>query len=86
MPHQARSINHQSQISSYHRLVRRVNHYLSTPRALREGQANLHPQPEDRPEDWERLIDEIEQSEHAKVIRRTDGSLYVHWRTKAKQA
>lgn len=79
MPRQARAIHHQSQLSTYHRLLRRVNSTLSTPRARCECQANLAPSPDDRPEDWERLLDEIEQCDEARITRRPDGSVHVRW-------
>ncbi|MDL0441861.1 DUF1654 domain-containing protein [Stutzerimonas frequens] len=73
-------ITHQRQLSSYHRLVRRINHTITTPRAQRERQANLYPSQSDRPEDWERLLDEIQQADGVALMKRPDGSVYVTWR------
>ncbi|WP_420864218.1 DUF1654 domain-containing protein [Stutzerimonas marianensis] len=70
---------HQTQLSSYSRLVRRVNLTLTTPRAQRERQANLCPSSSDRPEDWERLLEEIEQAEGVALTHRPDGSIHVRW-------
>lgn len=75
----ARSITHQRDISTYSRLLRRVNRTLTTPRALVERQANLAPAPDDRPEDWERLIEEIEQVDGVAMTKRPDGSVHVRW-------
>ncbi|MCQ2048796.1 ATP-dependent hsl protease ATP-binding subunit hslU (ATP-bindingprotein lapA) [Stutzerimonas stutzeri] len=77
---QSRAITHQCQASSYGRLVRRINHLLTAPRAQYERQANLARVPGDRAEDWERLIDEIQQSEGVALTKRPDGSVYVTWR------
>jgi hypothetical protein len=76
---QPRTITNQRQISTYHRLVRRINHLLTTPRAQVERQANLCPQPDDRPEDWERLVDEIQQTDGVSMTPRPDGSIHVRW-------
>lgn len=78
------TIGHQRQLSSYSRLVRRVNHAISTPRAQRECQANLAPQQDDRPEDWERLLDEIQQTDGVAMTKRSDGSVHVRWRSAAR--
>lgn len=75
----AHAITHQREISTYHRLVRRVNRSLTNPNALHRRQAVLCPAPEDRPEDWERLMEEIEQAEGARLDRRPDGSVCVCW-------
>jgi len=74
------TITHQRQLSSYHRLVRRINHTITTPRAQRERQANLFPSQADRPEDWERLLEEIQQTDGVALMKRPDGSVYVTWR------
>lgn len=75
------ALSHPSHLSTYHRLVRRVNRAITTPRAQRERQANLAREPDDRLEDWERLIDEIQQSDGVAMTKRSDGSVYVTWRT-----
>ena len=74
------ALSHPSHLSTYHRLVRRVNRTIATPRAQRERQANLAREPDDRPEDWDRLLDEIQQAEGVAITRRNDGSVYVTWR------
>ncbi|WP_417585377.1 DUF1654 domain-containing protein [Pelagibacterium sp.] len=76
---QAHTITHQRQASSYGRLVRRINHLITTPRAQYERQANLTRQPDDRPEDWERLLEEIEQTDNVTMRRWPDGSVHVIW-------
>ncbi len=74
------ALSHPSHLSTYQRLVRRVNRAITTPRAQRERQANLARDPDDRPEDWDRLLDEIQQAEGVVLTRRSDGSVYVTWR------
>ncbi len=77
---QAQTVTHQRQASSYGRLVRRINHLITTPRAQYERQANLVRHPDDRPEDWERLMDEIQQADGVSLTKRPDGSVHVRWR------
>lgn len=79
--HGPAAFSHPSHLSTYHRLVRRVNRAITTPRAQRERQANLARQPDERPEDWDRLLDEILQADGVAMTRRTDGSVYVTWRS-----
>ncbi|WP_158295316.1 DUF1654 domain-containing protein [Stutzerimonas nosocomialis] len=76
---QAQAITHQRQISGYSRLIRRVNRTLTTPRAQVERQANLCRQDGDHPEDWQRLVEEIEQTDGVAMTRRADGSIHVRW-------
>lgn len=75
------ALSHPSHLSTYQRLVRRVNRAITTPRAQRERQANLAREPDDRLEDWERLLDEIQQADGVAMTKRSDGSVYVTWRT-----
>lgn len=75
------ALSHPSHLSTYHRLVRRVNRAITTPRAQRECQANLAPQQDDRPEDWERLLDEIQQADGVTMTKRPDGTIHVRWRS-----
>lgn len=75
----ARAVTHQREISTYHRLMRRVNQSIASQGATRRRQAVLKPAPDDRPEDWDRLVDEIEQTEGARLSRRPDGSVCVCW-------
>jgi len=62
-------------------LVRRVNRAITTPRAQRERQAKIAREPGDLSEDWDRLLDEIQQTDGVAMIKRSDGSVYVTWRT-----
>ena len=79
--HGPAALSHPSHLSTYHRLVRRVNKVIATPRAQRERQVNLAREPDDRNEDWDRLLDEIQQADGVAMTRRTDGSVYVTWRS-----
>lgn len=76
---QPHAITHYHQVSTYNRLVHRVNRLITTPRAQVERQANLAPHPDDLPEDWERLLDEIQQTDGVAITRRPDGSIHVRW-------
>ncbi|ASL26216.1 DUF1654 domain-containing protein [Azotobacter chroococcum] len=75
----ARTVTHQTQISSYERLVRRVNQAITSPMAQARRQALLSPAADDRPDDWERLLDEIQESENVSMTQQRDGSVHLRW-------
>lgn len=81
----AKNITHQREVSSYERLVRRVNATLSGPLAQIEKQANLTPEPDDSAEDWQRLLEEIELADGVTMTKRSDGSVHVRWSSSATQ-
>lgn len=75
----ARIISHQTDVSSYEKLVRRINQVITSPRAQIERQAVLSPTLEEHPADWERLLDEIREAENVLMTRQEDGSVHVRW-------
>lgn len=81
----AKSITHQREVSSYERLVRRINASLTSPLALIEKQANLMPSEDDSAEDWQRLLEEIELADGVTMTKRQDGSVHVRWSSSAIQ-
>nr|WP_232487258.1 DUF1654 domain-containing protein [Azotobacter chroococcum] len=42
-------------------------------------QALLSPAADDRPDDWERLLDEIQESENVSMTQQRDGSVHLRW-------
>lgn len=76
MAHEA--IQHPEQ-SSYYHLTRRVQLLLSTPRAQVEHQAVIYREPSDSSSDWDRLLDEIRDTEGVALTSRPDGSIHVAW-------
>lgn len=64
---------------TYRTLARRVQHLITTPRARYEHQAVIHRLPNDKPHDWDRLLDEIRDAEGVTLNPRPDGSVHVVW-------
>lgn len=67
------------QTDTYRSLARRVQRLITTPRARYEHQAVIQRLPGDHPNDWERLLDEINDAEGVKLNKRPDGSVHVVW-------
>lgn len=65
--------------SSYYHLTRRVQLLLNTPRAQIEHQAVIYREPCDSSSDWDRLLEEIRDTEGVTLTPRRDGSLHVAW-------
>ncbi|GJN50814.1 DUF1654 domain-containing protein [Pseudomonas tohonis] len=65
--------------SSYYHLTRRVQLLLSTPRAQVEHQAVIYREPCDCSSDWDRLLEEIRDTEGVALTLRPDGSIHVAW-------
>jgi len=64
---------------TYRSLALRVQSLISTPRARYEHQAVIHREPGDRPDDWDRLLDEIGDADGVKLNARPDGSVHLVW-------
>lgn len=64
---------------TYSALARRIHAVVTCPRAKVEHQANIAPLPDESREDWDRLLEEIEQAEHVRITRRPDGSVHLAW-------
>ncbi|GAC1030465.1 DUF1654 domain-containing protein [Pseudomonas sp. No.21] len=65
--------------SSYYHLTRRVQLLLNTPRAQIEHQAVIYREPSDSSSDWDRLLEEIRDTEGVVLTHRPDGSIHVAW-------
>lgn len=76
----ARAITHQTQISGYERLTRRVQSVISKPSARIERQAVIRRQPHEMQSDWDRLMEEIRDSDGVALTQRSDGSILLAWR------
>lgn len=75
----ARAVTHQTQISGYERLARRIQSVISTPRAQVERQAVISRQPDEMQGDWDRLMEEIRDSDGVTLTPRGDGSMHLAW-------
>lgn len=64
---------------TYATLARRVQSLIKTPRAQIEQQAVIPHGPDIRPDDWDRLMDEIAAADGVRAIPRPDGSIYIAW-------
>lgn len=67
------------QTDTYGALARRVQRLISTPRARYEHQAVIPRLPDDKPQDWDRLLNEINDAEGVKLNARPDGSVHLVW-------
>ncbi|MBB3103755.1 DUF1654 domain-containing protein [Azomonas macrocytogenes] len=63
----ARSITALWQVSSYDRMVRRINGQLSNLCAHNTTQASIQRLPGERDDDWERLLDELRIADNVAV-------------------
>ena len=77
----ARAVTHQTQISGYERLARRIQGVISTPRAQVERRAVISRQPDDQQIDWDRLLEELRDTESVTVTPGSDGSIHLAWRS-----
>lgn len=78
-----RAVTHQTQISGYERLARRIQGVISTPRAQVERQAVISRQPDDQQSDWDRLLEELRDTDDVTMTPRSDGSVHLAWRSEA---
>jgi Tfp pilus assembly protein PilN len=77
----ARAVTHQTQISGYERLARRIQSVISTPRAQVERQAVISRQLDDQQSDWDRLLEELRDTDGVTMTPRSDGSVHLAWQS-----
>ncbi|MBD1553590.1 DUF1654 domain-containing protein [Pseudomonas typographi] len=65
--------------TTYEILGFRIQAVINSPRAQKAQAALLERYPADRPEDWERLLDEIAENENVTIAHRDDGHVQVFW-------
>lgn len=65
--------------NTFDALARRIHAIVTSPLAKVEHHANIAPLPHESPEDWDRLLEEIELAEHVRMTRRPDGSVHLAW-------
>lgn len=75
------SISHFTEISGYQQIALRINKTLQKASIQAKRYAYLKPLPSDHPEDWERILDEIELAENVRLtrIRGGNGRVRVGW-------
>ena len=61
------------------RLYRRIQAVITSPRARLERRANIAREPHEPEEAWQTLIEQLEDTEGVRMIRRDDGSIHVTW-------
>ncbi|MCY1370657.1 hypothetical protein D9M69_577570 [compost metagenome] len=65
--------------SPYERMARRIQVIISTPRARLERRANISKEPHEPEEAWLALLDQLEDTEGVRMLRRDDGSIHLTW-------
>ncbi|MNF76624.1 hypothetical protein D3C84_587420 [compost metagenome] len=65
--------------SPFERLCRRVQAEITSPRARLERRANIARLDHEPEEAWQALLEQIEETEGVRLIRRDDGSVHVTW-------
>lgn len=63
----------------YERLAQRVQKIINGPTAQRSRSALLVRQPDESPEDWQRLLDEISENDNVTLAWRDDGGIQLFW-------
>ncbi len=65
--------------NSYERMALRVQKIINAPPAQRTRSALLFKQPDESPEDWRRLLDEIAENDNVTLAWRDDGGIQLFW-------
>lgn len=67
------------QPSPYELMAARLQKIINAPAVQLARSALLYKQPEESQEDWERILEEIAESDNVKLARRDDGAVQVSW-------
>lgn len=65
--------------SPYERMALRVQKIINAPPAQRTRSALLFKHPDESPEDWRRLLDEIAENDNVTLAWRDDGGIQLFW-------
>jgi hypothetical protein len=65
--------------TAYEQLAQRVQKIINGPTAQRARSALLVRQPQESPEDWQRLLDEIAENDNVTLAWRDDGGIQLFW-------
>lgn len=65
--------------NSYEHLVKRVQEIISSPRSQIEHQVTISKNSNESAQDWERLLEEINDADGVTLSRHQDGSVQVAW-------
>ncbi|MEE3636499.1 DUF1654 domain-containing protein [Pseudomonas sp. AL 58] len=65
--------------SSYEMLGMRIQKIINSTGAQTSKSALLERRPDDLPEDWDRLIDEISENDNVTLAHRDDGNVQIFW-------
>lgn len=67
-------------VSSYMRLLRRVQREIMRPRSQLERRVVIVRQADEREADWDLLLEQLGDEEHVRVVQVRDGAVEVAWR------
>jgi hypothetical protein len=65
--------------STYELLGQRIQRAINAPRAQSERCAEISRQPDESPDDWARLLEELETVEHLTMIPLDGGAVRLRW-------
>jgi len=66
-------------LPTYPALYARVHRAVTSYRAQRDQEALITPLPSEKPQDWERLLDELSHVDYLTVTRQRDGTVHLAW-------
>lgn len=66
-------------LAAYEQLAQRIQKIINSPAAQRARSALLIRQPNETPEDWQRLLDEIAENDNVTLAWRDDGGIQLFW-------
>ncbi|MEG0633396.1 hypothetical protein D3C81_676150 [compost metagenome] len=69
-----------SPVLSYERLGHRIQQAISSPHVQKRQYVEVKPIPGDSPEDWDRLITDLEETSGIKIDLLESGSIRIGWR------
>lgn len=75
----AKKAKAQSSPSSYELLGQRIQRVINSPRAQAEKCAEISRLPEERQEDWDRLLEELETLEHVTITPMEGEAVRLRW-------
>lgn len=65
--------------TAYEQLAHRVQKIINAPAAQRSRSALLFRQPQETPEAWQQLLDEIAENDNVTLAWRDDGGIQLFW-------
>ena len=69
----------QTPLSSYERMGMRVQKIINSPTAQKAKAALIFRLPDEPMDDWERLLEEIDENDNVTLAYRDDGGVQIFW-------